>query len=77
MSAAPDACDACADQQDRIDQVAPHACTILIQGPTARNFSTCYDAPGGFGRRVYDMQSRLPQTPAILAGGRQTDVAVG
>jgi hypothetical protein len=61
----------------RIDQVAPHTCTIVIQGPTARNFSTCYDAPGGFGRRVYDMQSRLPQTLAVLAGGRQTDVAVG
>jgi len=53
----------------RIDKVAPQTCTILIQGPVARNFSTCYDPRSGHGRRVYDMQSRLPQTLALLAGG--------
>jgi hypothetical protein len=53
----------------RIDQVAPQTCTILIQGPVARNFSTCYDPRSGYGRRVYDLESRLPQTLALLAGG--------
>jgi hypothetical protein len=56
----------------RIDQVEPQTCTILIQGPPARNFSTCYDPRSGHGRRLYDMESRLPQTLALLADGRVT-----
>jgi hypothetical protein len=58
----------------RIDEVAPDTCTILIQGPAARHFSTCYDPVGGPGRRVYDMQSRLPQMLAVLTGGRSSGV---
>ncbi|MEU8275815.1 hypothetical protein ACFYOK_10115 [Microbispora bryophytorum] len=51
----------------RIDRVEPRTCTILVQGPTARNFSTCYDITTGSSRRLYDMQSRLPWTMATLA----------
>jgi hypothetical protein len=54
----------------RVDRVAPHTCTLLVQGPAAREFSTCYDVGGGLGRRVYDMRSRFPDTLAVLAGGR-------
>jgi hypothetical protein len=59
----------------RIDQVAPHTYTILVQGPKARDFSTCYDS-GGFSRRIYDMQSRLPQVLAMLAGDHRRDMFV-
>jgi hypothetical protein len=61
----------------RIDRVAPHTCTILVQGPPARSFSTCYDAADGSARRIYDMQSRLPRTLAVLTDGPQADVHPG
>lgn len=44
----------------RVDHVNLHTCTLIIQGPPARNFSTCYNIASGRGRRVYDLQSRLP-----------------
>lgn len=53
----------------RVDRVEPYTFTLLVQGPPARNFSTCYDVPSGRGRRVYDLQSRLPETIEALTTG--------
>lgn len=61
----------------RVDRVEPHTRTLLIQGPIARSFSTCYDTTSGRGRRVYDLQSRLPRTIELLAAECRGGVSVG
>ncbi|GAA0992831.1 hypothetical protein GCM10009555_082520 [Acrocarpospora macrocephala] len=54
----------------RVDQVDPHTYTVLVQGPAARGFSTCYDLVSGTSRQVYDLRSRLPGTLAHLSMSR-------
>jgi hypothetical protein len=61
----------------QIDQVEPYTYTILVQGPVARNFSTCYDTASGNGRRVYDLQSRLPHTLTLLTDQCRGGLTVG
>jgi hypothetical protein len=60
----------------RVDRVEPRTCTLLVQGPIARSFSTCYDMTSGRGRRVYDLQSRLPRTIELLAAECRGGVSV-
>jgi hypothetical protein len=61
----------------RVDRVAPRTYTILVQGPVARSFSTCYDVASGYSRRIYDLQSRLPRTLALLTGECRSGLTVG
>ncbi|MBA9004996.1 hypothetical protein [Thermomonospora cellulosilytica] len=61
----------------RVDRVEPRTCTLLIQAPPTRSFSTCYDMTSGLGRRVYDLQSRLPHTIELLSAVCRDGLSVG
>jgi hypothetical protein len=64
------------DDVHRVDRVDSHTCTFLVQGPIARSFSTCYESAGGRGRRVYDLQSKLPQTIEFLGAECRNNISV-
>lgn len=61
----------------RVDQVDPHTCTLIIQGPVTRCFSTCYNIASGSQRRVYDLPSRLPRVIKFLAAESRPGISVG
>ncbi|MEU6034695.1 hypothetical protein ABZ801_04750 [Actinomadura sp. NPDC047616] len=61
----------------RVDRVEPRTCTLIVQGPVARSFSTCYDVATGRRRRIYDLQSRLPRTIELLTAEPGRPISVG
>jgi hypothetical protein len=60
----------------RVDRVEPRTHTLLVQGPAARSFSTCYDLATGHGQRMYDLKGRLPHTIARLKDECMTSTAM-
>lgn len=57
----------------RVDRVDPGTCTLLVQGPAARGFSTRYEVATGRAHHLYDLQHKLPRTIDFL--GAACDIA--